>query len=239
VRPIAPDPIVVLDSDASSGASALGCPKTIKWDPAVRTAAVIARSQDRSTSPPARPQATLAIPTTRSLPRPRFEARPWVDDAETMRLPAGATEEMLGEGQPPAGPLEGRIAMTRLSRELGREYRWRYGAPLTVDAGGIEAIQHHLLRRLAEARCDERSRGLLDSELTRHGAFLSELLARRFGAEWLELGDGHPTDWCMRIGPSFRVWPVWRIHNFLRLAWDGRGALATFYTELRARLARR
>jgi hypothetical protein len=156
-----------------------------------------------------------------------------------MRLPAGASEEMLGAGQAPTGHIEARIAMTRLSRELGWHYRQRYAVKLTVDAAGIEAMQYHLLRRVAETRSDEPSRALLEAELTRHGALLSEILARRLGAEWLEVGDAYPTDWAMRVGPGFRVWPVWRIHNFLRQRWDGRGALVAFYLHLQARLPRK
>ncbi len=252
MRPIAPNRIVVLDSEASPTAAAP--PKTMQWDPVPPSPPMLRRRAPGSNAPsgklsretvalarsaaPERPD-PRALSTIHSLPAPRGEARPWVEEAETMHLPAGASEDMLGAGQPPIGPIEARIAMTRLSRELGRQYRHRYAMGLTVDAAGIEAMQHHLLRRLAELRCDQSSAALLEAELTRHGAFLSEILARRLGAEWLEVGDAYPTDWAMRVGPGFRVWPVWRIHNFLRQRWDGRGALVSFYVELQARLPRK
>jgi hypothetical protein len=156
-----------------------------------------------------------------------------------MRLPAGAAEDMLAPGELPEGPFAARIAMTRLSRELGRAYRHRYAVSLTVDSMGIERMQCHLLRRLSEARLDEKTGPSFEDELTHHGAFLSEILARRLGAEWLELGDAHPTDWTMRVGRGVRIWPVWRVHNFLRQPWDGHGALLDFYEHMRAAASRR
>ena len=159
----------------------------------------------------------------------------WIEEAETMRLPAGATEDMLVPGDTPHGPAGARIAMTRLSRELGRVYRCRHSVRLTVDAAGIEAMQYYLLRRLAETRLGEASAAILEADATGHGAFLSEILARELGAEWLEFGASHPTDWSMRLR-RVRVWPVWRVHNFLRQPWLGRGALIDFYEQVRARV---
>jgi hypothetical protein len=144
---------------------------------------------------------------------------------------------MLAEGEPPTGQVGMRILMTRMTRELAREYRQRYGATLTVDATGIEAMQQHLLRRMAEVQLDEPTGAPLESDLTRHGAFLSEILARRLGAEWLEPKDSDPTEWAMRVANGERVWPMWRVHHFLRQRWQGRGALLSFYEELQTRLA--
>jgi hypothetical protein len=168
------------------------------------------------------------------LPVQRGEQRAWVEEAETLRLPLGAAEEMLANGEPPVGPICTRIAMTRLARELGREYRLRYGVRLTVDAAGIEAMQYHLLSRFAESRLDGASTPTMEVEIVRHGALFGEILARRLDAEWMALGDGGPTDWALRVPPGARVWPVWRVRNFLRRPWDGRGALIGAYDQLRA-----
>lgn len=221
VRPIAPDPIVVLGSSVPATIPASTPPKTIQWDALERPE----EHRDRG-----------ALATMRSLARRAGETRTWVEEAETMRLPPGAAENMLEVDELPAGSVCARIATTRMSRDLAREYRERYGMALTVDAAGIQAMQHHLLRRLARARSNEAGAGVQNAELTRHGAFLGEILARRLGAEWVELGDTHPTDWAMRIPPGGRVWPVWRVHNFLRQQWDGRGALLAFYERLRTRV---
>jgi hypothetical protein len=249
VHPIAPNPIVVLHSEHPLETVEVR-PRTTQWDPAPtlesspesnllpeapRSAALSSRLSRITTAAPSLREAHTAHP----LPPEGHGACPWVETAETMRLPAGATEDLLSPGEPPEGPLAARVAMTRLSRELGRAYRHRYGVSLTVDVVGIERMQYHLLRRLSEARLDEKSGALFEAELTRHGALLSEIFARRLGAEWLELGDAHPTDWMMGVGRGVRVWPVWRVHNFLRQPWDGHGALLDLYERLRAGVSRR
>jgi hypothetical protein len=238
VRPIAPDRIVVLDSGVERTVPAAAPPKTIQWDLS-QSIPPTQRDEPSVPSDPIAPEPDHrdALVMTHSLPQFRGEGRPWAEEAETMRLPAGATEDTLVAGEPAAGPVHARIVMTRLSRELGREYRERYGVTLTVDAAGIEAMQYHLLDLLAQGRFHQAGATAVDAELTRHGAFLSEILARRLGAEWIDLGDAHPTDWSMRIAPGGRVWPVWRVHNFLRQQWDGRGALTVLYERLRARAA--
>jgi hypothetical protein len=237
VRPIAPDRILVLEPGVEPTARAAAPPKTMQWDPWQGVPPT--RRDEPSVLPdPIAPEHRHrdALVVTPSLPQSRGEGHTWAEEAETMRLPAGA-EDMLLAGEPAAGPIYARVVMTRLSRDLGRAYRERYGVTLTVDATGIEAMQHHLLGLLAQARFDEPGAAAFDAELTRHGAFLSEILARRLGAEWIDLGDVHPTEWSMSLAPGGRVWPVWRVHNFLRQRWDGRGALAVLYEQLRARAA--
>jgi hypothetical protein len=257
VRPIAPNPILVLDSDHHPHPSRAAPTPTLQWDaaqavpfgpPLHGTPPTPAEASSRSPSHATAPLAldpiraglarlpAVLLATTRPLEAGDDESHPWVEEAETMRLPDGATEDMLAPGGAARGTVEARIAMTRLARELGREYRCRYSIRLTVDAAGIEAMQYHLLRRLAEAQFDETSETTLDADATRHGALLSEILARKLGAAWLRVGAGHPTDWSMRLPPGYRVWPVWRIHNFLRQPWGGRGALLDFYELVQARV---
>lgn len=251
MRPIDPNPIVVLGSGVPAPTPASIPPKTIQWNglegPPVSPTVLDSREPGSTRNVGVALTNALTNLATeersdrggfaamRSLTRTRGETRTWVEEAETMRLPPGAAEDMLELDELPAGSVCARIATTRLSRDLAREYRERYGVALTVDAAGIRAMQHHLLRRLARARSEEASAGVPNAELTRHGAFLGEILARRLGAEWVELGDTHPTDWTMRVPRGGRVWPVWRVHNFLRQRWDGRGALLALYEHLRAR----
>jgi hypothetical protein len=155
----------------------------------------------------------------------------WAEEAQTLRMPDGADEEMPDD-LATSSPLGARVAMTRLTRALGRDYRRRHGVVLTMDAAGVELVQHHLARRLAAATSNRDGAAFLGAALTSHGAFLSEVLARRLGAEWCHVTSGNMIDWAMTVGAGTRVWPIWRIHHFLRQPWQGRGALCTFYERL-------
>jgi hypothetical protein len=122
--------------------------------------------------------------------------------------------------------------MTRLSRQLGRDYRVRFGIVLSVDARGIRGMESGIRRD--DRRRDRGSRHDLEGLVMRHGALLSEIFARRLGAEWVEV-DGPPADWSMQISPDIRVWPVWRVQNLLRLEWTSGDGLVRLFEALRAR----
>lgn len=124
-----------------------------------------------------------------------------------------------------------RVRMTELARELARDYRLAYGVTLKTDLAAIEAMQRHLPRRFADANGDERVARKLEAELTRHGALLSEILARALGAYWLDTSSTELGRWAMVVPPRTRVWPVGRVYRFFQ---RGRteGDLVAFYTEL-------
>lgn len=181
------------------------------------------------------PRYALVGPISEPVPIPPESARAvWAEMVEAMRLPEGLTEDMLPPGETPRAPSLVRVAMTRLSRELGRDYRLWYGTAMKVDSSSIELMQRHLRRRFAEVQRDQKAASKLDAELTRHGALLSEILARRLGAEWVEIPGDQPGDWAMSVPPGTRVWPVWRMYNFFRQRRDT-DELAAFYADLQMR----
>jgi hypothetical protein len=144
---------------------------------------------------------------------------------------------MLDAAAVPDQPLLARIAMTRLAREVGRDYRLWYGTTLVTDLTALEAMQRHLRRRFADADLDDPHRRQLGAELTRHGALLSEILARSLGAEWIELSSERPQGWTMFVPPRARVSPIGRVHRYF-LRRHREPDLVALYTELEAAHAR-
>jgi hypothetical protein len=130
-----------------------------------------------------------------------------------------------------------RIAMTRFSREVGRDYRLFYGTTLKADLLAIDAMQRHLRRRFADGAVDENHARQLEAELTRHGALLSEILARSLGAQWVDFASEQPGHWAMVIAPDLRVWPVGRVYRFFRQG-HREADLVAFYIDLETRARR-
>jgi hypothetical protein len=150
---------------------------------------------------------------------------------ETLQLPPGLNDNMLAPAEMPRDPNNARILMTRLARELGRDYRLWYGTALKTDVIAIDAMQRHLRRRFSEGTLDEPHARQLEAELTRHGALLSEILARRLGAEWVDLESEKPGHWAMSVPPQVRVWPIGRVYRFFRQG-HREADLVAFYAEL-------
>jgi hypothetical protein len=153
--------------------------------------------------------------------------------------------------EPPRIPPAARLAFTFLSRELGRELRLRHGADVTTDLEGLETAQRYLRERLSDGRVRTREE---ERELMRHGAFLSELLARRLGAFWVDLDSNDSSRWTMLVpaGPPghfdqgrgdpampepTRVWPFARVLRFVAMGHKERD-LVSYYLELEARTRR-
>jgi hypothetical protein len=168
-----------------------------------------------------------------------------VERIETLSLPAGlqgmpapATDE------PPRAPPAARLAFTFLSRELGRELRMRHGVEVHTDLEGLELAQRYLREKLSDGRVRSRED---ERELMRNGAFLSELLARRLGAHWVDLDATDSSRWAMHIpasqavqsdalGPRepTRVWPFARVQRFVAMGHKERD-LVSYYLELEVR----
>jgi hypothetical protein len=165
---------------------------------------------ERIESPPDMASAVVQL----SRPPPSYTR---AEIVESLSLPSGLTEDMLDTKTKPSSPGQARIAMTRLSRALGRDYRLWYGTALKVDAMAIETMQRHLRRRFDDASAaDMRSAKKLEAELTRHGALLSEILARALGGAWVDLSGDLPGRWAMVIHPNVRVWPIGRVYRFFK-----------------------
>ena len=171
-------------------------------------------------------------------PPPNFPAAPLVprldgervEKAETLSLPAGLTDEHAGDDLP-TSPLEGRIYFTRRTRELGALYRQRYNVELRTDLRSIELIQRYLVEEFetGELRTPE---DIHDVRL--HGAFVSELLARRLGAEWTDIAVSEMGYWAMNVPPGTTVWPIGRVIRFVTMQHRERD-LVSYFLELQAR----
>jgi hypothetical protein len=201
--------------------------------------AVDRRAPPGASLPPTSPDASGdgdELPPVLVAPSPP----PRAEIVETLPLPKGLQEDLLAAGVIPRDPLEARVAMTRLARRLGRDYRLWYGTTLKTDLAAIDAMQNHLRRRFADGVLDEKRSRQLEVELTRHGALLSEILARTLGAQWLEVSSEQPGHWSMLVPPGVRIWPIGRVYRFF-----GQGHreadLVAYYTDLetRARAPRR
>lgn len=176
--------------------------------------------------------ATVLGPPTAALAKaPAAPGRPEI--VETLPLPAGLTEDLLPAGVVPSDTAQVRVAMTRLARQLGRDYRLTYGTTLKTDLVAIDAMQRHIRRRFADAPLDDKHARQLQVELTRHGALMSEILARILGARWTDLSSEEPGHWAMAVPPGVTVWPIGRVYRFY-----GQGQreadLVAFFMELEA-----
>ena len=196
--------------------------------------APVAETLAWSSRPTQRAVAASSMPTP---PYPTVGAE--VEPLETLSLPPG----MQGmppppPEEPPRTPTAARLAFTFLTRELGRELRMRHGVEPCTDPDGLEMTQRYLREKLPEGRV----RGREDErELLRHGAFLSELLARRLGAHWIDLDSNDSARWAMVVPAAsgtprepMRVWPFARALRFVGMGHKERD-LVSYYLELEAR----
>jgi hypothetical protein len=172
---------------------------------------------------PIPPAPRMPAPIPQAAPIPQLAAarleplteRPRVEVVETMSTPEGD---------------DVRLRMTQMARELARDYRLAYGTTLKTDPIAIEAMQRHLRRRVGDAKTEERRRGL-ETELMRHGALLSEILARTLGARWIEAVGDEAGGWSMMVPPATRVWPIGRVYRFFEQG-PRESDLVAFYFEL-------
>jgi hypothetical protein len=189
--------------------------------------------------PPQEVPTALSIPAPvqwRTLPpaepRPRRATHRYDPElAESLSLPFGATEAILGLTEVPNTPTKARVAMTRLARDLARDYRLWYTKSLRCDVLAVDAMQQHLTRRFAGAPISDPA---IAWELRRHGAFLSEILARALGANWIDVAPSEPGYWAMMIPPSSRSWPIGRVYRFVALGHRERD-LVSYYLDHEAR----
>ena len=54
-------------------------------------------------------------------------------------------------------------------------------------------------------------------ELRRHGALLSEVIARKLGGTWVDVGPSEPGYWAMLVSPGMRTHPIGRVYRFVSL----------------------
>ncbi len=122
--------------------------------------------------------------------------------------------------------------MTRLARSLGRDYRLWYGTTLRCNVLAVDAMQRHLTQRFAGASLADPKTA---DELLRHGALLSEILARALGGEWVDVAPTEPGYWAMLLPAAARCWPIGRVYRFVALGHRERD-LVSYYMDLEARV---
>ncbi|MDP9000069.1 MAG: hypothetical protein M3O46_08160 [Myxococcota bacterium] len=166
----------------------------------------------------------------RAAPRVRYDP----ELVEALALPLGASEDVLAVGDWPTSPIQARTAMTRLARSLARDYRLWYGTTLRCDVLAIDGMQRHLTQRYQGAPLDDPKIAL---ELQRHGALLSEILARAVGADWVDIAPTEPGYWAMLVPPSTRCWPIGRVYRFVSLGHTERD-LVDYYLDIESRTRR-
>lgn len=151
--------------------------------------------------------------------------------AEHLPLPPGIALERAAGDALPRSVLEARVQFTTLARELGLDYRLERGLELRADVTGIEAMQAVLL----ESFPDREVRTPREAyEVRRHGALLSEILARRLDAEWLDITPADLGYWAMIVPPDTRVWPFGRVARLIAMGHRERD-LVSYFLELKSR----
>lgn len=151
--------------------------------------------------------------------------------AEHLPLPAGIGAESMPADVLPKSVLEARVQFTMLSRELGLDYRLKRGLDLRADVSGIEAMQAVLLETFPTRLVRNQDEAY---ELRRHGALLSEILARRLEAEWLDISPNDLGYWAMIVPPDTRVWPFARVARLVAMGHKERDLVA-YFLELKSR----
>jgi hypothetical protein len=204
-------------------------PPTAAREPRIPSAARVPRfpSLGDVPAPRALPPSMSTSPPPVREPPPADRARRRYDPelVEPLALPAGSTEDDLGADDSPATPAQARIAMTRLARDLARDYRLWYGRSLRCDVHAIDAMQQHLRARYAGAAIEDPA---VAWELRRHGALLSEIVARALGGAWTDVGSTEPGYWVMTVPPDTRTCPIGRVYRFVSLGRQERDLVGHF-----------
>jgi hypothetical protein len=179
------------------------------------------------------PPRSPSLPGSPGSPRPpsRPPARYVPELVESLPLPAGSTEADLGVNDRPVTPAQVRIAMTRLARDLARDYRLWYGKTLRCDVIAIDGMQQHLAHRFVGADITDES---VAWELRRHGALVSEIVARKLSGTWVDIGPSEPGYWAMLVQPATRTNPIGRVYRFVALGHRERD-LVSYFIDLEGR----
>ncbi|HLK40834.1 MAG TPA: hypothetical protein VKU41_28970 [Polyangiaceae bacterium] len=151
---------------------------------------------------------------------------------EALALPPGTDESSLGVTEVPRSPAQARVAMTRLARDLARDYRLWYGKTLRCNVLAIDAMQQHLTHRFAGAPLSD---ARVAWELRRHGALLSETIARALGGVWIDVAPSEPGYWAMLVPPATRSCPIGRVYRFVALGHREKD-LVGYYLDLETRV---
>lgn len=223
---------------SATQAEPAGSSQALAARPATRQSAVPSPLARGASRPPYQSDAPPAAPMP-EIPRapapPRGISAAHGEPAESLGLPPG----LHGQAPPPRDAIphnvvDARILFTHLSRDLGRDYRTRFRTELRTDVPSIEAMQRQLRERFPDGQVRTADDAF---ETRRHGAFLSEILARALGAYWVDIGPSELGYWAMIVPPDTRVWPFGRVLRFVLMGHKERD-LVSYYLELEARARR-
>ena len=112
-----------------------------------------------------------------------------------------------------------------MARELGMLYRTQHGIELRSDLASLEVVQAELIARYNETGVRTVA-AMLD--LRRHGAFLSEMIARSLHGSWLDVTPAELGHWTMFVPPDTRIWPFARVLRFVTMGSKERDLVAYF-----------
>jgi hypothetical protein len=169
------------------------------------------------------------IPKAPRLPAPASGRE--AERAATLALPPGLTGTPAPVETLPSSVIEARVQFTFLAREIAREYRAELGVELRMDVSCVEAIQARMLERYPERKIATVEQA---HDMLKHGALLSELLARTLDAFWVDIAPSDLGYWAMVVPPATRVWPFGRILRLIQMQHDERDLVA-YYLELQSR----
>jgi hypothetical protein len=223
---MAPPPIVLGPPGGSPGPSASTALVRVPLYPTLGDAPP-PQTLPVAISQPPRGQGEPELERPRAVRGPRYNP----ELIESLALPLGATESILGLNELPTTGAQARVAMTRLARDLARDYRLWYAKTLRCNVLAVEAMQQHLANRFAGAPIAE---PVVAWELRRHGALLSEIIARALDGGWSDIAPSEPGYWAMVVPPATRTWPIGRVYRFVALGNSERD-LVSYYLDLEAR----
>jgi hypothetical protein len=154
------------------------------------------------------------------------------ETAETLAMPPGLTGTQAPLETLPSSVIDARVQFSFLSRELAREYREDLGIILRVDVASIEAMQGQLLERYPDRTLHSMEEAI---DVRKHGALLSEILARTFEAFWVDIAPSDLGYWAMVVPPDTRIFPFGRILRLIAMQHKERDLVAYYY-EIQSRM---
>jgi hypothetical protein len=158
---------------------------------------------------------------------------PMVEIVERLSLPPGLHGEVpkiAKSNQLPTSPADARVAFTYLARALARDYRVHHAHVVRTDITSLAFMQRELRHSFPSGASSEHD----VISIRRHGAFLSEMIARTLGGFWQDIAPTEIGYWSMIVPPNTRVLPFGRILRFLALGPKYQD-LTTLYAGLEAR----
>jgi hypothetical protein len=175
----------------------------------------------------------------KGISRPAFRAVSTNSTPPRLTLGKLQLAETFDDPPPPPSMADGRVRAahearvqcTAMARELGMLYRTQHGVELRNDLASLEVLQAELVARYHDSGVRTVA-AMLD--LRRHGAFLSEMIARTLKATWLDVTPKELGHWTMFVPPDTRVWPFARVLRYVTMASKERDLVA-YFLELHTR----